>query len=170
MNGRIKTQNDILRTIQLITKRKLEPSNLSKEEQGLIIEYLRYEENFTIAKISTLLNLHRDTVRSRLKKIDEAMRARLIARGFDPWTVMSELLRIKAVVQSKAAQKGDWGLVWKSEMDTIDRLIKLGLIKEQDPDRILNGEESDEYAYGKLDKKSLMRKLKEMRESENKTC
>ncbi|MEQ9617821.1 MAG: helix-turn-helix domain-containing protein [Deltaproteobacteria bacterium] len=163
--NKLRTQRDIIKIIGLVINNKLHPASLSKEEQTLIIEFLRYEENFTIAKIAALLGLHRDTVRSRLKKIDEAMRARLIARGFDPWTVISELFRVKAVVQSKAAQMADWGLIWKTEMDTMDKLLKIGLIKEHEPDEILNGEEAEEYAHAKFDKKTLMNKLKEMREA-----
>lgn len=124
MHMNIRTQTDVLKAIRLLAKGELGSKELCKADQNLIIEYLRYEENFTIAKISAFLHLHRDTVRSRLKRIDEAMRARLIARGFDPWTVISELLRVKRIVQSKATQKGDWGLVWKAEMDTMDKLIK----------------------------------------------
>ena len=88
----IQTQNDLIKTIKLIVNKKLAPNALSKEEQTLIIEYLRYEKNFTIAKIAALLILHRDTVRSKLRKIEESVRARLIARGFDPWAVIAELM------------------------------------------------------------------------------
>ncbi len=111
------------------------------------------------------MNIHRDTVRSRIKKADEAMRTRLIARGFDAWDVISELMRVKRVVQSKAAKKGDWGLVWRTEMDTIDKLISLGLIKQYDP---LSASQEDDLKG--IDAKTLRKKYEEAKTKEqNKT-
>jgi hypothetical protein len=101
------------------------------------------------------------TLRSRIKKIDEAMRTRLIARGFDAWDVISELMRVKRVIQTKAAQKDDWALVWRTEMDTVDKLISLGLIKAYDP---LSASQDDDF--GDIDAKTLRKEYEEAKTKE----
>lgn len=132
----IKTQTDLLEKIDLITANKLDPKNLSKVDRNMVIEYLRYEKLFAISKIAELLNCHRDTVRSNLKKIDDSFRTRLISRGYDPWLVIAELTRVKNIIQTKALQNGNLSLVWKSEMDYIDKLVTLGLVKETEQDEM----------------------------------
>ena len=127
---KITTQNDILKAIKLLAKGDLDPKSLSKSDQNLIIEYLRYEEGWSQAKIAQILNLVPDTVRARIRKIDESYRQTLISRGFDAWSIISEVKRKKEIVQQKAGQQGNWGLVWKSETDFVAMLITLGLVKE----------------------------------------
>jgi len=126
----INTQSELIHTIKLLVNNKLNPEKLSKVDQDLIIEYLRYEESWSQAKIAQLLNLVTDTVRARIKKIDEGYRQTLVSRGFDAWSIISEVKRKKEIVQQKAGQQGNWNLVWKAEIDYVAMLITLGLVKE----------------------------------------
>ena len=126
---KITTQKELIQSIQLIINHKLVPKSLSKSDQNLIIQYLRYEEGWSQAKIAQLLNLVTDTVRARLRKIDEQYRQTLVSRGFDSWSIIAEVKRKKEIVQQKAGQQGNWGLVWKSETDFVAMLITLGLVK-----------------------------------------
>jgi len=138
---KIATQNDILKTIKLIHNKKLDPKSLSKGDQNLIIEYLRYEENWSQVKIAQLLNLVPDTVRARIRKIDESYRQTLVSRGFDAWSIVAEVKRKKEIVQQKAGQQENWGLVWKSETDFVAMLITLNLIKESVLEEVIEDEE-----------------------------
>lgn len=97
---------------------------------------MRYEEGWSQAKIAQLLNLVTDTVRSRIRKLDQGYRHTLISRGFDAWSIVSEVKRKKEIVQQKAGQKSDWNLVWKTEIDYLAVLIKLGLIKETEQEEM----------------------------------
>jgi len=133
---KITTQNDILKAIKLLAKGELDPKSLSKSDQNLIIQYLRYEENLSQVKIAQILNLVPDTVRARLRKIDEGYRQTLVSRGFDAWSLIAEVKRKKEIVQQKAAEKKDWGLVWKSETDFVAMLITLNLIKETEQEEM----------------------------------
>ena len=126
----IKFQREILDAIKSLANKELEPKSWSKSDQNKIIEYLRYEEGWSQAKIGQLLNLVTDTVRARIRKIDEGYRNTLISRGYDAWSIVAEAKRKKEIVQQKAGQQGNWSLVWKAEIDFIALLMKLGLIKE----------------------------------------
>jgi len=127
---KISTQVELLETIKHLISGKQKPRALSKEVQNMIIEYLRYEEGLSQAKIAQLLNLVTDTVRARIRKIDEGYRQTLVSRGFDAWSIVAEVKRKKDIIQQKSAQKSDWNLVWKTEIDYLAVLIKLGLIKK----------------------------------------
>ena len=127
---KISTQVELLESIKRLISGKLKPNVLSKSDQNLIIQYLRYEEGWSQAKIAQLLGLVTDTVRARIRKIDEHYRQTLVSRGFDSWSIVAEVKRKKEIVQQKAGQQENWGLVWKVEIDYVAMLITLGLIKE----------------------------------------
>jgi len=158
----ITTQNDIVKAIKLLAKGDLDPKSLSKSDQNLIIQYLRYEEGWSQAKIAQILNLVTDTVRARIRKIDESYRQTLVSRGFDAWSIVAEVKRKKEIVQQKAGQQGNWNLVWKTEIDYLAVLIKLGLIKESE----LEGVTEDEQFSGKSAKelRLLYQKVKQENE------
>ena len=82
-----------------------------------------------------------DTVRSRIRKLDQGYRQTLITRGFDSWSLIAEVKRKKEIVQQKAGQQGNWGLVWKSETDFVAMLITLNLIKESVLEEVIEDEE-----------------------------
>jgi len=157
----INTQREVINAVKLIHINKLDPKSLSKRDQNLIIEYLRYEEGWSQAKIAHLLNLVTDTVRARIRKIDEAFRNTLISRGVDAWAVITELMRVKRVVQTKAAQKGDWALVWKTESEYVAMLHTLGLIKPTDPKESIN-----DVALEGMDAKALRELYEETKSAE----
>jgi len=159
---KITTQNDIVKAIKLLAKGDSDPKRLSKSDQNILIEYLRYEEGWSQAKIAQLLNLVTDTVRARIKRIDESYRHTLVSRGFDAWSIVSEVKRKKEIVQQKAGQQGNWGLVWKSETDYVAMLIKLGLIKESELEEVTE----DEQFSGKSAKELRLLYQKVKREKE----
>jgi len=134
--SKIHTQKDLVEMISKLFKTELSAKSLSKGDQNLIIEYLRFEENWSQAKIAQLLNLVPDTIRARIRKIDEGYRQTLVSRGFDAWSIIAEVKRKKEIVQQKAGQKSDWNLVWKTEIDYVAVLFKLGLIKETEQQEI----------------------------------
>lgn len=147
-------QKNIIRTIRLIRGKKLNPKNLAKNKQNLIIEYLRYEQCWSQTRIAQLLRIVPDTVRSRLRKIDEAYKNTLIARGFDIWTIIADVERKKEIVQQKAANSRNWSLVWKAETDYIGMLSKLGLIQESKIHHVYTKNEDD-----RIDVKKIMKFL-----------
>jgi hypothetical protein len=129
----LKTQREIIDLVQLLTTddetKRLNPDRLTKDDKDMIIEYLRYNENLSYSRIAYILNMHTTTVTNHLDKVDKYFRMRVLATGIDPYVSVAELRRVKNVIQQKAAQKQDWGLVWKSELDEIQAYHALGLFK-----------------------------------------
>lgn len=130
----VPTQVEVVGLVRKLTtdkvEEKIDPAIITPIERDAIIEYLRYNENLSDSAIATVLGITANTVRNRVEVIDKIYRARIMARGIDPYTAIADLKRVKTVVQQKAAKKGDWNLVWRSELDIVQKYMDLGLLKQ----------------------------------------
>jgi len=109
----------------------LDPKTLTHSQQNLIVEFKKYSESLSNTEIALYLGLHRETIGSRLKIIDEEHRQELENNGLSVWEVIYQLKRACEYVKQRARVMNKPELFWKATLDFIDTCQKLGVIHEK---------------------------------------
>ena len=109
----------------------LDSKTLTHTQQNLLIEFKKYSEVMSNVEIALYLGLHRGTIGSRLKIIDEEHRQELENNGLSVWEVVYQLKRACEYVQQRARVMNKPELFWKATLDFIDTCQKLGVIHEK---------------------------------------
>jgi len=109
----------------------LDPKTLTHKQQNLIIEFKKYSESLSSTEIALYLGLHRGTIGSRLKIIDEEHRQELEDNGLSVWEVVYQLKRACEYVKQRARVMNKPELYLKATLDFIDQCQKLGVIHER---------------------------------------
>jgi len=130
---RINTFNDMKQGKQLTpnTIELLDPKDLTRTQQNLVIEYQKYSEALSNVEIADYLKLHRETIANRLKAIDKEHREALESNGFSVWEVIYKLERACEFVKRQSRIMNKPELYWKATLDFIDRLQGLGIVFEK---------------------------------------
>lgn len=137
---RINTFNDMRQEKQLPPNATLplNPKDLTRTQQNLVIEFKKYSESLSNVEIALYLGLHRGTIGSRLKIIDEEHRQELEDNGLSVWEVVYQLKRACEYVKQRARVLNKPELYWKATLDFIDQCQKLGVIHEKPKELEIN--------------------------------
>jgi len=125
----------------------LSPFDLTRTQQNLLIDYLKYSEAFTNTELADYLKIDKKTVARRLRELDEQQALELQEKGFNVWGVIHRLKMTVGYVKRLAAKKGDGYLFLKAELDFIHECQALGIVFEKPQAvelRVLEHSEADE--------------------------
>ena len=117
--------------VKEITEQMVSPKDLSSVQIDACIEYLRYEENWTITEIAEFLGYSRPGLSKKVKKIDERKSIELATKGLNKFQIATRLIGTAEFVKKKARLEKDWRLVMDTEVRMIDKLQSLGVVYER---------------------------------------
>jgi hypothetical protein len=122
-----KSNSDALDLISRLQKNQLTGEALSPHQRKVIVKYF-YEEDSSwskgaIAQLIGVTSHQVGKIKSALKRI-----GMWEVESIDVMVIGVDVLRKKNECQRKAADKGDWALVWRIEMEYVEKMQGLGFI------------------------------------------
>jgi len=116
----------------------LSPFGLTRIQQNLLIDFLKYSEAFTNTELADYLKIDKKTVARRLIEINEVQALELQEKGFNVWGVIHRLKMTVEYVKKQARVKDDPDLFLRAELAFINQCQKLGIVFEKPQELSIN--------------------------------
>jgi len=125
-----------------LTERKLNPNKLDRETQKQCIEFFKYGKRLNNNEIGDIMDLHRNSISTILKKINEEFQEVIkITDTYDREAIAAELTREKELVIEKLWEQEEYFLCYKILSQWVKDLQSLGVIYEKPQELNINNRE-----------------------------